>query len=156
MANKFIGIDPGSGGGIAVVGEKVLCTSILDRKKITERDVYDFLLGFSNESVALIERVGAYRVEGRQQGAKSMFTFGQSYGFLRGVLVALGIPFDEVAANSWQSHFKLRRTDKSETTTAKKNRHKAKAQQLFPSLKITHGIADALLIAEYCRRESSF
>ena len=29
---------------------------------------------------------------------------------------------------------------------------KAKAQQLFPNLKITHAIADSLLIADYCRQ----
>ena len=33
--------------------------------------------------------------------------------------------------------------------TAKKNRNKAKAQELHPELKITHAIADAILICEY-------
>ena len=33
-----------------------------------------------------------------------------------------------------------------------KNVTKSRAQELFPELKITHAIADALLIAEYGRR----
>jgi hypothetical protein len=33
-----------------------------------------------------------------------------------------------------------------------KNVTKRRAQQLFPQLKVTHAIADALLIAEYGRR----
>lgn len=37
----------------------------------------------------------------------------------------------------------------------KKNRHKAKAQQLFPAWHITHATADALLIAEYARRKAT-
>jgi hypothetical protein len=35
-----------------------------------------------------------------------------------------------------------------------KNVTKRKAQELFPSLKITHATADALLIAEYLRRKN--
>jgi hypothetical protein len=31
---------------------------------------------------------------------------------------------------------------------------KRKAQELFPGIKVTHAIADALLIAEYNRRTS--
>lgn len=39
-----------------------------------------------------------------------------------------------------------------ETKTAFKNRLKAKASQLYPSLKVTLATADALLIATYCQR----
>jgi hypothetical protein len=37
-------------------------------------------------------------------------------------------------------------------TKGDKNVSKARAQELFPALKITHATADALLIAEYGRR----
>ena len=40
----------------------------------------------------------------------------------------------------------------SETKKQKGNRCKARAQELFRLIKITHAIADALLIAEYGRR----
>ena len=42
---------------------------------------------------------------------------------------------------------------KEESKSQWKNRLKAKAQQLFPKLKITLKTADAILIAEYCRRK---
>jgi len=37
-------------------------------------------------------------------------------------------------------------------TGGDKNVSKRRAQELFPEIKITHAIADALLIAEYARR----
>jgi len=39
-------------------------------------------------------------------------------------------------------------------TKGDKNVSKRKAQELFPSMKVTHASADALLIAEYGRRMS--
>lgn len=75
----------------------------------------------------------------------SSFRFGQSYGFLRGVLVACRVPFDQVTPAKWQRNLGcLSKGDKNVT--------KAKAQELWPELRITHAIADALLIAEYGRR----
>jgi hypothetical protein len=37
-------------------------------------------------------------------------------------------------------------------TKGDKHISKQRAQQLFPSAKVTHAIADALLLAEYCGR----
>jgi len=37
------------------------------------------------------------------------------------------------------------------TKTEKKNIDKAEAQRRYPKIKMTHAIADALLIATYCR-----
>lgn len=80
-----------------------------------------------------------------RMGVTSAFTFGQGYGMLEGFLVALGIPYDLVAPGTWQKALGcLSRGDKNVT--------KKKAQQLFPGQKVTHYTADALLIAEHCRR----
>ncbi len=38
-------------------------------------------------------------------------------------------------------------------TGGDKNVTKRKAQELFPEIKVTHAIADALLIGEYARRD---
>ena len=70
----------------------------------------------------------------------------QSYGFLRGLLRAFAIPFDRIEPRQWQDAMECR-------TGGDKNISKAKAQQLWPELKITHAIADALLLAECCRRK---
>jgi Holliday junction resolvasome RuvABC endonuclease subunit len=139
-----IGIDPGGSGAIAALGESFSGprTCKLDG---TERDIADFLeciASYDNEHhTAVIERVHSMP----KQGVSSSFKFGQSYGFLRGLLIALRIPFEEVTPQKWQQVMGCR-------SGGDKNVTKAKAQQLFPSVKVTHAIADALLLAEYLRR----
>jgi hypothetical protein len=152
---NFIGIDPGASGGMACIKSEAYLPEIVRFSKATEAEIAGVLSDWFNDGdcFAYIERVGPNRGRGeRKQGASTMFAFGQSYGFLRGVLIATRIPFEEVQAVKWQVPFGLRRSDKSETDTAKKNRHKAKAQQLFPAVKILHENADTLLITEYGRR----
>jgi hypothetical protein len=57
-----------------------------------------------------------------------------------------------VLPNAWQRALGVAYPPGS-TDTEKKNITKRRAQQLFPAFTpITHAIADALLIAEYCRR----
>lgn len=79
------------------------------------------------------------------QGSVGTFTFGQNYGFLRGCLRTVGIEFEEVRAQDWQMVLGCR-------TRGDKNISKAKAQQIFPTVKCTHAISDALLLAEFGRR----
>lgn len=152
---KVIGIDPGSAGGMACLYDVGPDVCKLDG---TERDTSDALKFWAAayQCFAYLERVWASRGSGdRTMGAATMFTFGQNYGFIRGLLIAHGIPFEEVLPAKWQAEFGLKRTDKSESDTQKKNRHKAKAQQLFPGVKVTLWNCDALLIAEYGRRVRS-
>lgn len=135
----YIGIDPGMSGAIAVLGDEkpewVKCSE-------TEHDIAAFLMDWNpREAFACIEKVHAMP----RQGVSSTFKFGTSYGFLRGLLVASSIPFREVTPAKWQGDMNCR-------TKGDKNITKAAAQKLWPSLKITHANADALLIAEYCRR----
>lgn len=151
---NFIGIDPGASGGMACIHDAYL-PEIVNFKHATETEIAVSLSAWRSQGdcFAYLERVWASRGSGdRTMGAATMFTFGQNYGFIRGVLIALHIPFEEVLPAKWQGEFSLKRTSKSESDTAKKNRHKAKAQQLFPTVKLTHAISDALLITEYGRR----
>lgn len=139
---KVIGIDPGKNGGIAVREEGL---SSCYPMPSTEADIFSLLetLSAPCQPFCYIEKV--HSMPG--QGSVSVFTFGQGYGFLRGCLTSLRIPFDTVAPRKWQSVLNcLSKGDKNVT--------KAKAQQLFPHLKVTHKTADAVLIAEYgWRRE---
>jgi len=145
---NIIGIDPGKSGGIAVIADLVTGPHV-DTCKLsgTERDIYDALEPYCQWVLqgvpckAYIEKVHARP----GQGVTSMFTFGRNYGFLRGLLIALGIPFEEVTPQKWQKAMGC-------MSKGDKNVTKQKAQQLFPDLKITHATADALLIAEYGRR----
>ena len=134
-----IGIDPGKGGGIATLAAGIAHATKMPE---TERDIWDF---FREHAIipcrAVIERVHAMP----KQGVSSTFTFGQGYGFLRCCLIGNHIPFEAVAPGVWQRKMGcLSRGDKNVT--------KARAQELFPEERITHAVADALLLAEYCRR----
>jgi Holliday junction resolvasome RuvABC endonuclease subunit len=137
----IIGIDPGqSSGGIAVVdGQGFANAEAIG--KMTERDIWEFIQQHGADK-AYIEQVGAFPGQGRS----SIFKFGQNYGLLRGLLIAAGIPFETVTAGVWQKNMRcLSKGDKNVT--------KARAQELYPELRITHSTADALLIATYGRRK---
>lgn len=60
------------------------------------------------------------------------------------VLVGIGIPFEERVPRVWQKIMGC-------LTGGDKNVSKARAQQLFPQIKVTHAIADSLLIASAAR-----
>ena len=161
----FIGIDPGKSGGIAwiilppEVGFGANSRPVVEAHKMpgTEMDIFDVIAANpfvetsakpSECSVCLIEKVGGMP----HDVPMNSFSFGQNYGALRMALIAAGITFEAVAPGRWQREFGLL-ARKTESKTEKKNRHKARAQELFPGIKITHSISDALLLAEYCRRK---
>lgn len=149
----FVGIDPGKSGGIAWITESGNAAAV--RMPETERDLWDLLKGMFDQfepKKVYLEKVGVMPGE----GVSSAFSFGKNYGMLRGMLIATQMPFDDVRPLRWQKMFSLP-TIKAcgGSKVAKKNTHKAKAQQLFPQLKITHATADALLIAEYCRQREA-
>ena len=85
------------------------------------------------------------------QGGSAMFNFGKGYGNLEMALLALKIPTVSVTPQVWQKALQLGTRSKTMSKTEWKNKLKAKAQQLFPYLKITLAISDALLICEYAR-----
>lgn len=142
---KIIGIDPGNSGCITVLDGEIVSHCRLD---MSDRDVSDFLA--MHQGFAYLENV--HSMPG--QGVSSSFKFGQSFGFLRGLLVAHWIPFDLVQPAKWQTAMGCARPkgEKKESQTEHKNRTKRRAQELFPEITITHAIADSLLIAEYGRR----
>lgn len=147
----FIGIDPGQSGGIAIRDDNGLVETYAFTA-MTERDIAELLSDLkarSDSPLAMVESVHSFP----GQGVSSTFTFGQSYGFLRGLLAGLGIAFEQVSPGKWQKEMGCPVRGKG-TKTEKKNATKARAQQLFPQVRLTHAVADALLIAEYARRVS--
>ncbi len=137
----YIGIDPGVAGGISALrtdGSIVFAVKM----PATERDVLDVLAGANQDGArAALEFVRAMP----GMGVASMFQFGRGYGALRMGLIAAAIPFIEVTPQTWQKALGCR-------TKGDKNVSKARAQELFPTLKVTHSLADSLLLAEYLRR----
>jgi len=135
----YIGIDPGNNGCIAVVDDSGYVRHWLNLKDKTEHDIAQFLAEF-DDGRAVIERVSS----SPQMGVVSAFTFGRSYGFLRGLMVAMHIRFREVTPAVWQKRMGCK-------SGGDKNVTKAAAQKLWPSQKFTHANSDATLIAEYGR-----
>ena len=141
-----IGIDPGKKGGWAVIdGDGVEVYAWDDQTFV------NVMAATMNKGkcIAAVEKVGAMP----GQGVTSMFTFGQGYGFIHGVLTALGIPFQVVPPREWKKEFGLN-SDKSKSIEV--------CHRLFPDVDLkrtekcrtdSDGKAEALLIAEWCRRK---
>ena len=89
-----------------------------------------------------------------QQGVVSMFKFGTNYGIWQGRLEALGIPFLFVTPQKWQ-----REVFDSAVKGDRKAMSLSLARRIFPDMlehlkrKKDDGRADALLIAEWARRQ---
>lgn len=151
----ILALDPGSSGGIAWVSPD---NAMAWKMPETETDRWDLVFDLAGKcDRAVIERVQATPGDGeRKMGATSAFSFGGSYHSLRMILVGAGrlkgTPWESVAPTVWQRPFSLPTKKAAGSKTAKKNAHKARAQELFPALRITHATADALLIAEWLRR----
>ena len=135
----FVGIDPGMSGGIAWIhGAHYECRQFKDN---TEKDISEMFRSHDPSCFAMLESVHSFP----GQGVASSFKFGMNFGMLKGFLYGFGIPFELVTPQKWQKEIGC-------LTGGDKNISKTKAQQLFPQIKVTHAIADALLLAEYARR----
>lgn len=138
----YLGIDPGAHGGLAAVTLEGVIYRV-DKLPPTIAETYALFeaLAANGQAFAVLESVHAFP----KMGAVSAFTFGRGFGNLEAMLHCAGIPYDLVAPQKWQGHMScLSRGDKNVT--------KRRAQQLFPKHTVIHAIADALLMAEYCRR----
>ena len=81
------------------------------------------------------------------QGVTSMFNFGQSFGVIKGICSALGIPIYFIRPVKWKKHFNLIGTEKDASRT--------KVIEMFPDLspqltkKKDSNKTDAILIGKY-------
>jgi len=164
----WLGVDPGVSGGIGVLRDSFDKGLIVEAFKMpaTEMDIVELLEGIcepwlhKNNVFCYLEKAQAFpgsqkyircprclhSIKTRQsQGVSSTFKFGMQYGTLKGILTALHIPFELIRPVDWQRALGC-------LTKGDKNVSKRKCQQLFPDIKATHAISDAVLIAEFCRR----
>ena len=152
---KIIGIDPGLSGAIAVMeGNKIMDIfdmPVMPEGKKNKRQLNSAQLAKllkdnikNNEEVAIIvEQVNAMP----GQGVTSMFNFGQTFGAIKGICAALGLPIFFVRPAKWKKHFELINSSKDASRT--------KAIEMYPS--ISHQLSkkkdvnksDAILIARF-------
>lgn len=151
----YLGVDPGKSGGLALLRQDGSVATALAMPQ-TERDLLDVVADLDRFSDptdsgpvhAALERVSA----SPQMGVVSAFTFGRGYGALLMALTAARIPFDLVSPRTWQPYMGVVYAGRAKQGGRDKNISKRRAQQCWPMMKITHAIADALLLAEFCRR----
>lgn len=151
---NVIAVDPGSSGGIAICAQgKVSAEAYESDEQITAlvRNLVDEDTCRGNV-VAYMEQVGGYI--GKEQPGSHMFTFGNGYGYWRGLFDMAGIPCRLIPPQKW-----MRSTlpgvigmEKGE----RKRALRAYAQSKHPAIKVTLAIADALVLLEYgCERETA-
>tara|TARA_B100000965_G_C19093019_1_gene541471 strand:- start:9 stop:488 length:480 start_codon:yes stop_codon:yes gene_type:complete len=151
----IIGIDPGISGAISIVENKKILEvydtpTMIDGKKnkrqINSAQVTNIIkerLYEEKEVVVVVEHVNAMP----GQGVTSMFNFGQSFGVIKGICAALGLPIHFVRPTKWKKHFNLIKTNKDASRT--------KVIEIYPEIssklhrKKDSNRADAILIALY-------
>ena len=154
---KVFGIDPGLSGAIAIIeNNKVL--SIFDmpvmaegkknKRQLNSAQLVSIIkenISIRDEVAVVVEQVNAMP----GQGVTSMFNFGQTFGAIKGVCAALGLPIFFVRPSKWKKHFELINSSKDSSRT--------KAIEMYPSLsdqlskKKDVNKSDAILIARfYC------
>lgn len=149
MKTLFIGIDPGKKGGIAIIDTEI---NVAYTDPYSDKALIDLCSSASNHGqnvVCCLEKVGAMP----GQGVVSMFSFGQSVGYIKGVLESFRIPYQEISPQKWKKEFGLS-SDKAVSAEV--------CRKLFPDISLLatprckkphDGMAEALLMAEYARRK---
>jgi crossover junction endodeoxyribonuclease RuvC len=167
-----VGIDPGVTGAIAVLDTETRQVQFFDTPTVQVKsgkkfknilDTGAIVLMLQNLSAgrgvfvtiekvnAMPGRPGANGEGPRSMGATSAFNFGMGFGIWLGSIAALLLPCQQVHPLTWK---KLLMADMGK----EKDASRVKAMQLYPAtakdlnLKKHHGRADALLLAEFGRR----
>jgi crossover junction endodeoxyribonuclease RuvC len=152
---KIIGIDPGLSGGIAILEDNIIKVlfdmPVMSDGKKNKRQLNSALLvklikdniKDTEDTVMVVEQVNAMP----GQGVTSMFNFGQTFGAIKGICAALGLPIFLVRPAKWKKHFELINSSKDASRT--------KAIEMYPSIseqlskKKDVNKSDAILIARY-------
>tara|TARA_B110001452_G_C15070753_1_gene373707 strand:+ start:233 stop:724 length:492 start_codon:yes stop_codon:yes gene_type:complete len=152
---KIIGIDPGLSGAIAVLENNkviklfdmpVMPDGKKNKKQLNSAQLVKILKEniLNKDDISIVvEQVNAMP----GQGVTSMFNFGQTFGAIKGVCAALGLPIFFVRPSKWKKHFELINSSKDSSRT--------KAIEMYPSLsndlakKKDVNKSDAILIARF-------
>ena len=150
----IIGVDPGISGALALLEEGTWKISDLvdmpvmagtgTRQQVNGAELAKILRLWNKEGLVkccYLERVSAFPGE----GVVSVFSFGEGYGVVKGVLATLGIPYILVPPQQWKKKCGLIKQPKDRARTI--------AQQLYPYVELDRkkycGRADAILIARF-------
>ena len=151
----IIGIDPGVSGAISILENKKIIEvfdmpTMIDGKKNKKQvngaqvtNIIKERLNGDKDIIVVVEHVNAMP----GQGVTSMFNFGQSFGVIKGICSALGIPIYFVRPTKWKKYFNLIKTNKDASRTKVIEAYPEVSSKL--SRKKDSNKADAILIARY-------
>lgn len=146
LIEVFLGIDPGSSGGIAVIGEGIT-------------EAWRYPKDLAEAAKMLVELNRRYRIKLAAEekvsampgnGVSGMFKFGGNFYGWQWAMSALGIPYVLVTPRQWQKE--LLDAGTGET----KERSLSMARRLFPDVDLRYkaddGKADALHLARWAMK----
>ena len=138
----ILGADPGKLGGLSIRASSKLNAWKMPEDAHGIWELFTHICGiYGPPKAAFIENVHAMP----KNGSVANFKMGHNRSALELCCIAKGIDYFLVAPRVWQDHHDCR-------TGGNKNVSKAKAIELFTEeygKRITHAIADAMLIAQY-------
>jgi len=140
----YLGLDPGRRGRFALIDADQHAIEVCSLPK-TEKDIVDHI-----ERVVRQHEIAGWLVKAVVEkitpfGHKTaIHRLGESAGFLRCCLYWLEVPFVERTPQQWQRQLGF--SSKGDINVVK-----AKAQEIFPSVAVTHSTSSALLLAECAR-----
>ena len=147
----YCGIDPGAVSGawgiVDLHGKYWSCGSIpnVDGKITSRNFAAELRLSIDRQDIEFSVEI-THSFSG--QGIASTYKFGRAVGAIEAVCEAFNAPMHYVSPQRWKKHFQLSQ-DKYASLIL--------AQELWPDAPIKrkkdHNIAEALLLAEYLRRE---
>lgn len=151
------GIDPGWSGAVATIerrdGKKFTNVYKMPETEYGIADICRKLAAQSAETEVhgVLEHVWGRAGEAQQ----NVWKFAGNFFSWRMGLIMAGVRYDLVTPQKWQAEFQLlersipsmTRKEAAQRKRMKKNRHKVKAQELFPRIRVNLDNCDALLIA---------
>ena len=150
---KIIGIDPGLSGGIAVLENNkvldifdmpVMSEGKKNKRQLNSAQLVNLLKqNIDEETIVVVEQVNAMP----GQGVTSMFNFGQTFGAIKGICAALGLPIFFVRPAKWKKHFELINSSKDASRTKVIEMYPAISNKLSKKKDVNK--SDAILIARF-------
>lgn len=144
----YIGVDPGKNGAFAIIGNSATIVMPWDEVQFSEY-MLSISTAYPKTTIACVEKVSAMP----GQGVTSMFNFGKNAGYIEGVLITCGIPYQLIPPQRWKKEFGLN-SDKQKSIEVCKKLFPTADLHRTPRCTTEHdGMAESLLMAEYARRK---
>ena len=142
----YVGIDPGKSGAIASISVSKMKAWKCPDNAVDMHTLLSLIMWEMNiDNVQIImEKVWARP----NNASRAAFNYGVNYGQWLGVLASHEITPEFILPNQWMKFYNMK---KGMEYQDRKRWLKAKAQELYPKLKVTLVNADAILIAHYLK-----